>query len=116
MKRYVEFPLESSQGSVVVEVTEPEPEGGIQRAARPGDLAVKAGQTFESALDKVKPIAAAVLARLRGLGDALTEVAVEFELKFSAHAGLIVASGGVDANFKVSLKWKREGGKETPPA
>ena len=47
MKRLIEFPLEEG-GSIVVEVDEPAPEGGVVRAARPGEVAAKAGQTFEA--------------------------------------------------------------------
>jgi hypothetical protein len=52
VKRLIEFPLEEG-GSIVVEVDEPAPEGGVVRAARPGEVAAKAGQTFEAAREQV---------------------------------------------------------------
>jgi hypothetical protein len=111
MKRYLQFALESQEGAVVVEVQEAD-EGGYERAARAPELAVKAGQTFEAALDKVRPIAQAVVAKVQGLGGGLAEVMVEFGLKMDAHAGIVVAAGGVEANFKVSLKWARAHARE----
>ena len=36
------------------------------------------------------------------------EIEVEFGMKMDVKAGAIIASTGVEANFKVKLKWKRE--------
>jgi len=35
-------------------------------------------------------------------------VEVEFGLKMSAEAGAVVAAAGAEANYKVTLTWKRE--------
>lgn len=106
MKHLIEFPLENGN-SILVEVDEPAPEGGVVRAARPGEIAVKAGQTFESALERVKSAAVAIIAKLRGLADPPDEVEVEFGIKLSADAGAFVASTGAEANYTVTLTWKR---------
>jgi hypothetical protein len=107
MKRYIAFPLSTQQDTmVVVEVEEPEV-GGYERAARAPELAQKVGQSFEAALEKVMPIARTIVAKLQGLGDSLAEAEVEFGLKMDAKAGILLACGGVEANFKVSLKLKR---------
>jgi hypothetical protein len=66
MKRLIEFPMEDGT-ALVIEVDEPG-EDGVVRAARPGEITERAGQTFEAALDKVKLIAAAVVTRLQGVG------------------------------------------------
>jgi hypothetical protein len=107
VKRLIEFPLEDG-GSIVVEVDEPEPEGGVVRAARPGEIAAKAGQTFETALDRIRPAAGAIITKLRGLSDPPDEMTVEFGLKMSAEAGALVAAAGAEANYRVTLKWTRE--------
>ncbi|MFQ6015374.1 MAG: CU044_2847 family protein [Anaerolineae bacterium] len=107
MKRLIEFPLDEG-GSIVVEVDEPVPEGRVTRAVRPGEIAAKAGQTFETALERIKPAAGAIITKLRSLSDPPDEVKVEFGLKMNADAGAIVASAGVEANYKVTLTWKRE--------
>ena len=92
---------------VLVEVDEPEPEGGVVKAARRGEIEV-ASQNFEAALEKVRPAASAVISKLRDMSDSPDEIGMEFGLGLSAKAGAFIASAGTTANFKVTLKWKRE--------
>lgn len=107
MKRYVEFPLEDGS-TILVETEEIESAGGVVRAARPSEVIAQASQTFEQALDKVRPAATAIIKKLRDLSDPPDEMAVEFGIKLSADAGAFIASAGVDANYKVTLKWVRK--------
>jgi hypothetical protein len=107
VKRLVEFPLEG-EGTILVEVDEPEPKGGVVQAGRPGEIAVRASQTFEAALERIKPAAGAIIVKLRGLANPPDEVEVEFGLKLSAEAGAFIASAGTEANFTVKLTWERE--------
>ena len=107
MKRLIEFPLEDGS-TILVEVERPEPEGDIVQAASPDEVVAKAVHTFETALEKVKPAASAIIAKLRDLSDPPDEIGVEFGLKLSAEAGAFVASAGAEANYKVTLNWKRE--------
>lgn len=106
MKRLIEFPLEGG-GSVVVEVDEPEAEGGVVRAARPGEVSERAQLSFEEALGKLRPAAESIIARLRALSDPPDQVGVEFGLKLSAGAGAVIASAAAEANYRVTLTWKR---------
>jgi len=106
MKQLVEFTLQDG-GSVLIEVEEPQA-GGLTRAARPGEVAAKAKHSLEEALEHVKPAAAAVIAQLRSLHDAPDEVGVEFGIKLSAEAGAFIAAAGVEANYKVTLKWTKK--------
>jgi hypothetical protein len=103
LKRLIEFPLQDN-GSVIIEVDD-EQSDRIVRGANPSEVAEKAKQTFEDALDKIKPAAQAIITKLRGLHDEPDEVSVEFGIKLSAEAGAFIASAGVEANYKVSLKW-----------
>lgn len=65
MKHLVEFP--TADGSMIVmEVDEPETEG-VRRVARVGEVAETASQTFESALDGMRPAASAIINKLREL-------------------------------------------------
>jgi hypothetical protein len=107
VNRLVEFPLEGG-GSVVVEVAESElPEGPV-RAARPGEIAAKATQSFEAALAKVRPAAEGIIANLRSISVPPAEIEVEFSIKLSAGAGAFIASAGGEAHYRVHLKWQRE--------
>ena len=107
MKRLVEFPLQDG-GTMFVEVDEPEPPGGVVRAARPSDVVEKAKETLEDALDKIKPAAESIIDKLRGLHDEPDEIEVEFGIKLSAEAGAFIASAGVEANYTVTLKWTKK--------
>ncbi len=105
MKRLVEFPLEEG-GTILVEVEMPEGAGMVP-AAR-GEVVQRAQQTFEAALEKVRPAAQAIIKKLRALHDPPDEIEVEFGLKMSAETGAVIAAAGVEANYKVTLTWKRE--------
>lgn len=106
MKRLVEFPLEDGT-TMLVEIEEPE-HGGLVKASRSGDAITKAQQTLEKSLEKVQPAAQFVIQQLRKLHDAPDEIQVAFGLKLSAEAGVVLASGGIEANYTVTLKWVRE--------
>lgn len=104
MKRYVEFPLEDGS-SIVVEVDEAESDYGTMEVGRPSEVAEKAKQSFEHAIDKIKPVADAVLRKLRDLQPDGLEV--EFGVKLSAEAGAFLASAASEANFKIKMTWER---------
>lgn len=110
MKRLIEFPLEDGT-SMMVEVDEPE-QGGLVKASRAGDAIVKAQQTLEKSLEKVRPAAQFIIRQLRKLHDSPDEIQVAFGLKLSAEAGAVLASAGAEANYTVTLKWVKEAAKE----
>ena len=108
LRYLIEFPLEDQSDSVMVEVVTAESEPGEVPAARPGEVALKATQSFEQALEPLKHTVNALVSKLRGLHEAPHEIEVEFGLKMTAEAGAIVAAVGMEANYKVTLKWKRD--------
>jgi hypothetical protein len=112
MKRLVEFPLEDGT-SMLVEIEEPD-QGGLVKASRSDDVIAKAHLTLEKSLEKVKPAAQFVIQKLRELHDVPDEVQVSFGLKLSAEAGAVLASGSVEANYTVTLKWVKEKSKAKP--
>lgn len=67
-------------------------------------LIEKAQVTFEAAIDKIRPIASSLVKRLSDLSP--DQITVEFGVKFSAKAGVILAATDTEANLKVSLTWK----------
>ena len=109
MAQYIQFPT-ADGGTILVEVEEPE--GAVVPAARAGGVPEKARQTFEAAMERIRPVAGTLIAKLRGLHDPPDEVEVEFGLKMSAEAGAVVAAAGAEANYKVTLTWKREQKKD----
>ena len=102
---YIEFPLEDGT-FIVVEVPENEGYGSWRDPSGEGALA-KAVNTLEQAIDKVKPAAEIVLSKFANLAERPTEIEIEFGLKLNAQVGAIIASGSVEANYVVKLKWKR---------
>src|SRR5712692_8800230 len=111
MKRLIQFNMEDS-GSIIVEVDEPET-GGTTRASRhPGEIAEEAKETFEQALSKIRPATEKVITTLRGLAHKPDEIEMEFGFSLSAAAGVVIASASTQANYKVTLRWKREEKKD----
>ena len=102
MKQLVEYEIKDGN-SIVVEVDLPD--AGIERASR-SDQIIKAKERFGDALEQIKPVAETVLSKLRNLS--ADEIGVEFGIKLSAKAGVIIASADAEANFTVTLTWKRE--------
>lgn len=106
MKQLIEFPFKN-EGSILVEVDEPQPEGGVAPAARTGEIIFKASRNFEAALGKIKFVAEAIINELHGLSYKPDKAEVEFGVKLNADAGAIIASTGAEANFRVTLTWDR---------
>ncbi len=106
MKRLIEYPLKDG-GAILIEVDEPDTEG-VTRAGRFGDVAEKAQQTFETAIERIRPAAATIITKLSDLAEAPEQIQVEFGLKLSAKAGAFIASADSEANFKITMTWKRK--------
>jgi hypothetical protein len=106
-KQIIEFPVEGNE-SIFIEVEVEDEEYGETEVSRPGELAQKSVQTFYDALDKVKPMSEAIISKFKDLSKRPQEINVEFGVKMSAEAGAIIASSGLEANFKITLKWKQE--------
>jgi hypothetical protein len=107
MIRMIEVPLERG-GSMLMEVeVDDSGQQGMVPAARPGEVAAKARQTFEQALEQIKPGADVIVQKLRSMSSHPDEISVTFGLKMSANAGAFIAASGVEANFTVLLKWNQ---------
>jgi hypothetical protein len=105
VKHLVEFAL--GGGTVVVETVAPEPVHPAPPAAPTDGAVEQAPQKFEAAFEALKPVASAIVSKLRGLSDPPHEMTVELALKATPEGGLIVAAGDSEANYKVTLTWKR---------
>jgi hypothetical protein len=107
MSRLVEF--ESRDGrSVLVEVddqTIPTTRGWRDEGRR--DISGRAQESFEAAVDRVRPAADALLTSMAGLTYAPDEVSVDFAVQLSAEAGAFIAQLGSSATFRVQLTWRR---------
>lgn len=107
MKRLIQFPLEDGS-YILVEIEESEPEESVGRIGRQEDILQKTEQTFETALDRIKPIANTIISKLRSLNQPADEVEVKFGIKMNAAAGAIIASASVEGNYEITLKWNQK--------
>ncbi|GAB4325539.1 MAG: CU044_2847 family protein [Leptolyngbyaceae cyanobacterium] len=109
-KEIAQFSLEDGT-KFLVEVDEPEG-AAVERVAAEVNtekIVLQAKQTFEQAIETVKPVASTLITRLRqGLTTPADEVEVKFGLKLTAEAGAIFTSISGDVNFEITLKWKEE--------
>ncbi len=104
-KHLVEYQL--ADGPVYIEVETPAGEGTL-RVNRSGESIPEKVQTsFNEAIARLRPAADAVLQAFQGLHTP-AEIGLEFGVKFSAKAGVIIASVDSEAVFKVSLKWSNK--------
>ena len=99
-------PYKLDDGSeILVEVSLPHGAGMVPATRGGGESKEK--RSFAQALENLRPAAQAVIAKLRSLSDPPDEVKVEFGLKLGGKAGAILAASSVEANYKVTLTWKR---------
>jgi hypothetical protein len=103
--RVAEVPL-ASGGSILVEVADATGGPVVRRGAAP-DVAQLA-EPLESVLAAVGPAAEAVLSQFRGLAEMPHEIEVEFSIKLTADARIVIARAGGEANFRIALKWARD--------
>ena len=104
-KQLVEFSLENGS-KFLVEVEEPE-NTTVGRVALPsGRMVAEAKQTFEDAIDQIKPVISSLSAKLKDLSP--EEMQVKFGVKLSAEAGAILTSVGGEVNFEITVKWTKE--------
>jgi Trypsin-co-occurring domain 1 len=100
----ISVPLEDG-GRIVMEA-DPQTQVGPVPAGRAGEIVAEAGQTFESTLSAIVPTAEVLLDKLKAVGP--DDITVEFGIKISIEAGAIITKTAGEANFTVTLTWKRE--------
>ncbi len=109
-KELAEFTFNDGSETFLVEVDKLR--GSSAERAALGDTeetVAKAKQSFEEALDKVTPVAARAIQRIRqGLTTPADEVELKFGVKLSSEVGAFIASVGGEANFEVTIKWKQD--------
>ncbi|MCP1220357.1 hypothetical protein NKW45_00650 [Acetobacter orientalis] len=101
MKKLIEFKQDGTTVFVEVENTTP---AGDQLSGRGSGVIGQAKETFEEAVAGIKPIASAVLRQVTELGP--ENISVEFSVKLTAQAGVVLASSTVEGNIKVTMGWK----------
>ncbi|MCL2582206.1 MAG: hypothetical protein FWE35_07100 [Streptosporangiales bacterium] len=101
MAQVVEFGLEDG-GTLIVQAAGPDSGGGLGLAS-PDENLRKAGETLESAVDRVVPALESVTGKLKKLSP--NGMKVEFGLTLSAESGVILAKAGGEVHLNVTLNW-----------
>jgi hypothetical protein len=100
----IAVPLEDA-AAVVMEIDEEAADSGVVRSARPGEVVATATMSLGDALEQLQPMAQTIIRKLRDLAERPDEIEVEFGLKMTLAAGLVIAHSSAEANFKVILRW-----------
>ncbi len=101
--KLVEYELDD--GSTIVFETDDDASGaGSTRLSSGGGLPERAEKSLKEVSQRIGPAAQTVLDSLKEINTP-KEVQMEFGLKFSLNAGLVVAKADSAVNFKVTVKW-----------
>jgi hypothetical protein len=106
LRQLVEFRVGEGNETVLVEVDE---HAEAQTGEEPAAFTRKAAQAqrLDEALERVRPAAEALRAKLRGLVEPPDEMTIAFGVKLTASAGAVLAAAGMEANYTVTMTWKR---------
>ncbi|MFE2043365.1 CU044_2847 family protein [Streptomyces sp. NPDC059477] len=83
------------------------------------DRTADTADTLRQAVDRVRPAAQDVLDSLRAMPQMPDRVALEFGVKLSAEAGVVLARAASEGHFKILLEWEQQPdarGRDTEPA
>ncbi len=106
MASYVKFELDD--GTVVYVETTDTPKGASGLIPGMREHAEQEAVSFDQSVSTIRKMAAALMQNIRsGFEEQPDEVGVNFGIKASGELGsLVVARGGMEANFSVSLRWR----------
>ena len=111
-----EFPLEGG-GRLLVEVAPSAYEGPVVRGRSGGtEVVTRAEETFERVIGQLGPMLRGLLAEIRQSVTTASEVEVEFAVKLSADANVVIARTGGEAHFRIQVTWTPAGGSPEGPA
>ena len=77
----------------------------VARDDREG-VALESGRRFTEVAETIRPVANAIVGKLRESAHPPDEVVVHFGLDLSWKAGAFIASTGADAAFEITLTWR----------
>jgi len=95
----------SASGDILIEVDRPGSGSPVLRGG--ADTVQKATASFEDSWSRIKPVAKQIIGQLGDTLEGTEEVKVKFGVKFSADAGVFIASAGTEANFTVEITWRK---------
>lgn len=115
MAHYLDVPIEGTGGTDGADGADGAGTVRVEVDPPPGDLIPAAGgdhtqvtrlaESFEAAMDRIRPMAEAITGRLADMRVRPDTVTAEFGMKFSADAGVVVARTAGEAQITVTLTW-----------
>ena len=107
MRRFTEFLLDEG-GSIIIETESLDDEDKpIKASLCEKHVPIRAEMSFESALEKIKPLSSELISKIESLANKPDEIQLEFAIILKAKCGAVITSIASDANFKITLKWNR---------
>ena|SRR6185503_12749722 len=103
MKRIIE--LHTAQGTVPVEVDEQE--DGDLAVVGPRQISGALAESFEAAVQRVKPAVAAVFSSLKDVATPANRIEVEFGIKIGIKTGVYIAAADAEGTFRIKMTWDR---------
>jgi hypothetical protein len=82
----------------------------ILASSHPERAVVKASESLEHSFDRIVSVVGGAIVRLRSLPDTADATEIEFGLRIGGEAGLVVARGMAEVNFRVKLSWEKRSG------
>ncbi|MFF3718708.1 CU044_2847 family protein [Streptomyces prasinus] len=106
MAHLIELPVSAGMPDMV-QVQIEEVTDGLVQVARPGRVAARAARSLDDMLAGIRPVAENFVSTFRDMPDGPDEIGVEFGLTLSADADPVISRTTGQANFTVTLTWRR---------
>ncbi|MDZ7703114.1 MAG: CU044_2847 family protein [Trueperaceae bacterium] len=109
MKKIIPIKLSDDNDNVIyaevndAELIEKTPDG-VQRVSRGRVDSTEVRQSFEKALDQLKPAVVSVVNSFKDINTP-SKINIELGVNFSGTLGAVIASTSSDVAFKVTLEW-----------
>ncbi len=111
MASYVKFELDDGTIVYVESTDTPRGSSGLIPPGRAAEQAAdQSAISFDKSVQTIRKMATSLMQNLQtGFEEQPEEVGINFGLKASSDlSGLVVARGGMEANFNVSLRWRQK--------
>lgn len=102
--------LDSGEGGTVLVEVADDSGGPVTRGGRARTAVLDAGESLERVVGQLGPVVKGIVSELQAAADWPDEIEIEFAIKVSADANLIIARTGGETNFRITLRRSR------PPA
>ena len=112
MASYVKFQLDDGTIVYIESTDSPKGSSGLIPGSR--EHVEQAAVSFDQSVAAIRKMAVSMMQNLRsGFAEQPEEVGVSFGIKASGElANLVVSRGGMEANYNVSLRWRKDKDKD----